>query len=529
VIGSRIVVFTGDLSHSVRAGIVAIDGAIDGVSWLIVVHSPIKQATIVLRNQIRNLRTHGWRWVPYQATDVIRRFSVAVDEHPSPGTPGCDASDFGFAMRANVRIERVPDIHSESATSMIRAFQPDLGLSLAAPILREKLFSIPVLGTYNLHKGKVPDYRGMPAAFWELWNDEVEVGCTVHRVDSGLDTGDVIASTAVVRQEYSDLRGLQLSLDSAGIRLMRDAVSRLLQGDVVASPQARGGKTYRKPTLRQVAILTRRIRERAARRTAPKRRFYKECAYQASTMSWHLGARHIARPRVKVLLYHRVTDEVRDNLTVGIAQFDRQMAFLRSHCRVLSIEEVIRYDVIPKSDRPLVCVTFDDGYLDNVQNAMPILARHCIPAAFFVSTGIVGTERSFPHDIARGNSRPAAMSWNDVSELHRNGFTVGSHSVSHIDCAAEPEDVVAAELRQSMDALRTRLGLSEVLFAYPYGGKANMTAERLRLVERVGYKACLSAYGGTNVGRIDPYNVVRGGIHWEMSDRSFRFQCLGLL
>ncbi len=87
----------------------------------------------------------------------------------------------------NLRLLQVTNIHAETTVKTVTEFEPDLGLSLAAPILRYPLFSIPRLGTVNLHKGKVPDYRGMPPAFWELWNDEKSIGCTVHWVNDKLD------------------------------------------------------------------------------------------------------------------------------------------------------------------------------------------------------------------------------------------------------------------------------------------------------------------------------------------------------
>ena len=77
----------------------------------------------------------------------------------------------------------------------------------------------------------------------------------------------------------------------------------------------------------------------------------------------------------------------------GVEQFHRQMELIRRHCRVLSLEEVLDAQVIPRSREPMVCVTFDDGYRDNHDNAVPILVRHQIPAAFFVSTGIVNRTR----------------------------------------------------------------------------------------------------------------------------------------
>jgi hypothetical protein len=88
---------------------------------------------------------------------------------------------------------------------------------------------------------------------------------------------------------------------------------------------------------------------------------------------WGLGSS--LAPRITVLMYHRVTDTVRDNLTVGIEQFERQMALLARFCDVMTIEQVLSTTAVPRSKRPLVAVTFDDGYLDNYLHAAPILRR----------------------------------------------------------------------------------------------------------------------------------------------------------
>ena len=107
------------------------------------------------------------------------------------------------------------------------------------------------------------------------------------------------------------------------------------------------------------------------------------------------------------------------------------------------------------------------------------------------------------------------------------GFTIGSHTVGHIDCASEPEDLVKRELAQSRDDLQQQLGVFDPIFAYPYGGRQHMSAPRLELVKQAGYVACLSAYGGTNIGTVDRYNVLRRSISWEYDDHSFRRLCLG--
>ena len=523
----RIAVFTGSLTHSVRKGIVVIDRAIPGLSWLVLLHAPRRNLRQLLRNQWRNLRRNGWRWVPYQLADLIARLAPDKAICAADAAPGCEYTRAAIEARPNVRLLEVADIHADDALQATRSFAPDLGLSLAAPMLRRSLFAVPRLGTVNLHKGKVPDYRGMPPAFWELWNDAHSVGCTVHWVDDKLDTGDIAATAVVEREKFSTLRGLQLRLDEVGVELMRDVVRDVLNGHRPAVPQAGGGRTYRKPTLAQAAALDTRLARTEPRSLALPKRMLKAVVHRGAALASTAGLLAPMTPRITVLLYHRVTDEVRDNLTVGIAQFDRQMALLRARCRVLSLAEVIATDVVPKTREPLVCVTFDDGYLDNYRNAAPVLQRHRVPAAFFVSTGIVASDRRFPHDVRRENPPIAVMNWEQLREMHAAGFTIGSHTVSHIDCAAEPEDVVRRELAQSRDDLRRELGLVDVLFAYPYGGRQHMTPARLELVKQAGFAGCLSAYGGTNIGRVDRYNVVRRGIHWEYSDRAFLFEGLG--
>ena len=151
-------------------------------------------------------------------------------------------------------------------------------------------------------------------------------------------------------------------------------------------------------------------------------------------------------------------------------------------------------------------------------------------ALAFLPTGIVGSNNRFPHDIRRNNPSIPVMQWNHLRSMKANGFTIGSHTVGHIDCASESVERVWQELVQSKSDLERELGLARdnIILAYPYGGRQHMTPERLDLVKQAGFKACLSAYGGANVGTIDRFNVLRYGIHWEFSDQMLLFECLGI-
>ena len=157
----RIAVFTGDLSYSVRKGLVTIDDALPGLSWLEVIHSPHKSPRQLLKNQWLNLHRNGWRWIPYQAGDILHRLWPGKISNSVQGTPGADYNMSAVMSRPNFRVEYVDDLHGDASLALVNDFQPYLGLSLAAPILRRSLFAIPAQGTLNLHKGRVPDYRGV--------------------------------------------------------------------------------------------------------------------------------------------------------------------------------------------------------------------------------------------------------------------------------------------------------------------------------------------------------------------------------
>ena len=441
----------------------------------------------------------------------------------SGSPPGAQYSASAVLRLPSVTYIRVADLHSEDVLAQVRAFGPDLGVSLAAPILRAPLFEIPRQGTINLHKGKLPDYRGMPPAFWEFVNGELEVGCTVHRVDRGLDTGPVLVERTLPRLHYSTVRGMQLALDELGVQLICESLRLLREATVIWKSQNSGGRTHSKPTLRQEAAMRKRLSDdsRLQLKRVCKEVFFWNYVRLARPLAGRfLGWRK--RQRVVVLLYHRISDELRDSLTVGIEQFDTQMDWLARHHQVVGIADIIRGNVPRNVARPVIVVTFDDGYLDNYEHAVPILLRHQVPATFFVSTGIIGTTDGFPHDLKRLGKALPTMTWDHLRHMRDLGFVIGSHTVTHLDCGSASMDAVRRELVESRDILKRILGLDEVFFAYPFGGRENMNPAVLQMVKEVGYAGCLSAYGGCVRGPIDPYNIERPGIGANHTMLAFR-------
>ena len=131
---------------------------------------------------------------------------------------------------------------------------------LGTRILKASTFGVPRMGCINLHKGKVPEYRGMPPGFWELYDGASSAGVTVHFVDKGLDTGDIVATSTVPILRTETPESLLEKLHEEGSRLLASAVALIRDGKANSSTAREvGGKPRTKPTRKEVALLRRRL------------------------------------------------------------------------------------------------------------------------------------------------------------------------------------------------------------------------------------------------------------------------------
>jgi len=88
----------------------------------------------------------------------------------------------------------VPAANGPDAANVIKSLHPDILLQAGAGILRPQIFTIPKLGTLNMHHGIAPDIRGMNSIYWALWENRPEwIGATIHFINEGIDTGKPLA------------------------------------------------------------------------------------------------------------------------------------------------------------------------------------------------------------------------------------------------------------------------------------------------------------------------------------------------
>src|SRR6202040_1625249 len=141
------------------------------------------------------------------------------------------------------------DIHSDGALDFVRGLNSDLGLIFGTRILKPVLFQIPKQGSINIHKRKVPDYRGGGAVgLWELLDDQKEIGITVHRVEEKVDVGGVIRSALIPIEPFDDLESLALKADVVGADLIVAAIRDFAHGTVTEIPQTGPSKLFRSPS-----------------------------------------------------------------------------------------------------------------------------------------------------------------------------------------------------------------------------------------------------------------------------------------
>ena len=125
-------------------------------------------------------------------------------------------------------------INSPEGLALLQSLEPDLMVSIRyGVILREPAIAVPRLGVLNLHSGLLPDYRGVMASFWALLRDEPVIGTTLHRItDSGIDQGDIIATTSLAVDPGKSYLWHVLGLYPEGCERILSAIDRLASGQV---------------------------------------------------------------------------------------------------------------------------------------------------------------------------------------------------------------------------------------------------------------------------------------------------------
>lgn len=288
----------------------------------------------------------------------------------------------------------------------------------------------------------------------------------------------------------------------------------------------------------------------------------------------HAGVKSVlslAGARLSILIYHRVLrqpDAIFPD-EIDAQAFDRHLANLRACFNVLPLSQAVqalRAGTLPPR---AACITFDDGYADNAEVALPILQRHGVTATVFVATGfldggrmwndtVIELVRAAPSRLDLGAlgygsfvldtpaQRRAAigsllgqlkylplearqdavdalcarvgvalpdnlmMRSDQVRQLHQAGIEIGAHTVRHPILARLGAPAARREIADGRDALEALIGSPVRLFAFPNGKPGHdYLPEHVAMVRELGFDGAVSTAAGAAGPGSDPYQLPR--------------------
>jgi peptidoglycan/xylan/chitin deacetylase (PgdA/CDA1 family) len=201
--------------------------------------------------------------------------------------------------------------------------------------------------------------------------------------------------------------------------------------------------------------------------------------------SWTSSQRDLSRLRLRhvpmILMYHGVEQVAQDpnELCVTPTRFSEQMTWL-AECglRGVSIGTLVAA-MRAGRERGLVGITFDDGYVNVLENAVPELLQHGFTATMFIVSGRLGGTNEWD-----GEPVWPLMSAQQVAKVAAAGMEIGSHGVTHTHLTGLGAHRLRAEISESRSKLSELLGCPIRGFAYPYG---SMDASARRAVQDAGY------------------------------------------
>ncbi len=209
--------------------------------------------------------------------------------------------------------------------------------------------------------------------------------------------------------------------------------------------------------------------------------------------------------RPLTLLYHTVSDTWDDPLAVGVDDFEHQLTSLVNRgFRGGSAADILQRP----GARKLLHVTFDDGYR-SVENALPALRRHRLPASIFVCPDFMaeGANHLMIAEMAgrAPNGELETLDWSALREIVSEGLVeIGSHTSSHAHLTQLSDAELSRELGESKAAIEDNLGRPCTTMAYPFG---QQDARVRRAVAASGYTAAFAAPGIST--RRDPLQIPR--------------------
>ena len=459
---------------------------------------------------VSSVRARGERLL-----DAALRFVHAAPAEPNGPPLSLDGLADEWQAR-NVAFHVTRDLHDEASLGFVRSLGADVGLIYGTRILKPALFTIPRRGSINIHKHKVPDYRGGGApGIWEMAEGCAEQTVTVHRVVEEVDAGAVLGERSFAIEPLDTLESVQMKADVISVDLIADVLRDLAYGRAVERPQPTGGRLYKGCQAHTQHAIECRIRRSRPRWTPSYMRSLPKRLARVPLLPLMALRNHRRRREQRfpiIVLFQHLTCDRPKRMGLPTAQFARQVRFLKKHYRIVSLEqavEMLRSGVV---DTPTVVLTLDDGYAENFKGLRAIAELEQVPFTVCVCTTHVSERSELAHDVARRERGFPSMGWDEVRYLDRHGVTIASHTRTHFDCGQGDYAQLVGEIAGSKHELESQLGHPVQAFAFPKGKPENIPplANGIALQH---YPVVMSAACGPNLAPMQAPMEIRRYCH----------------
>lgn len=212
--------------------------------------------------------------------------------------------------------------------------------------------------------------------------------------------------------------------------------------------------------------------------------------------------------KIPILMYHQIDEPPPRGtslrgLVVAPSSFAWQMKILHMlGYRGLSMRDLEPY-LGGKKQGKVVGITFDDGYQNNLLNALPILKKHGFTATCYGVSSMMGGANSW--DLGKVAQKPL-MTLEDWKMWQGAGMDVGSHTCTHADLNSISDAEANEQIVKSKSELEEKIGCEVRHFCYPYGW---YKPEHCQMVEKAGYASATTTRRGRTQPGADPYTLHR--------------------
>jgi peptidoglycan/xylan/chitin deacetylase (PgdA/CDA1 family) len=222
------------------------------------------------------------------------------------------------------------------------------------------------------------------------------------------------------------------------------------------------------------------------------------------------------------LCYHSIAPEGPRYLTISADLFERQLALLRRRGYRSGDLDALAELSAGRVVGPTAFLTFDDGFVDNFETALPLLREHGFGAFVFVLPPLLDTGGNFEwpemaEDLERHRETMRSVTWPMLEQMREGGFEVGSHTLSHPHLPRLAGEELREELWQSRAAIKERLGSCDTI-AYPFG---EWSPEVAAAAADCGYSFAFTLPTVSGQRQATPLSIPRVNVDYRDDERRF--------